>query len=74
MRLVVTLLGPHSLLRMAVFSFQGTLQIVYSLRVVEKDLWGTISLVTTWTMLGLKLSKVFIFALFLAGYSSYSKR
>ena len=39
-------------------SFQGVLQIIYSLRVAEKDLWGTISLVTTWLMLGLKISKV----------------
>ena len=39
-------------------SFQGILQIIYSLRVAEKDLWGTISLVTTWLMLGLKISKV----------------
>jgi len=36
----------------------GILQIMYSLRVAEKDAWGSISLVTTWLGLGLKVAKV----------------
>ena len=36
----------------------GILQIVYSLRVGKLDVIGMLSLVTTWTMLGLKVAKV----------------
>ena len=32
---------------------------MYSLRVAKTDLWGTISLVTTSTMLGIKISKAY---------------
>ena len=41
------------------FSLQGILQIVYSVRVTERDFWGTISLVSTWTCFGLKIAKVY---------------
>ena len=36
----------------------GILQIVYSQRIIEKQLMPTLSLVTTWTLFGAKFGKV----------------